>query len=115
MESNNQIDEIIESYNSYLTTLKSGVETIHQNIRVGEKETALQMILDFSEGINWIYEVNSKLNMLGYHNKIDFSEIEPLLNEINEGLSIGDFVLVADIFEYEISASIKNLLPFNVQ
>ncbi|GEK33617.1 hypothetical protein [Kurthia sibirica] len=97
------MEEIIESYNEYLTKLPGGCLAIATLLREGDLHGALSSIKDFSEGTGWIMQVNEKLAAVSTIEKIDFKRIQEFLLEINSGLEIQDFVLVADLFEYEIA------------
>lgn len=95
--------ESIESYNQYIDRLPSGCLKISELIRSDEIREALTMILDFGEGVTWLNEMNELIKKSGYTVHLEISKIHEYLNEINEALSIQDFIIVADMFEYEIA------------
>lgn len=95
--------EIKEEYNNYLDRVGNASLTIAELLRENQLTEALGLIEDFSEGVNWLSEVNSKLNLLNESVELNIDSIKEFLLEINNGLEIQDFVLVADLFEYEIS------------
>lgn len=100
--------EIKKEYNSYLSKVKDASLVIASLLRSGEVSQALNIIQHFSEGVNWLIEVNSKMTQLGENVIFDIRSIEEFLIEINNGLEIEDYYLVADLFEYEISTFFKN-------
>lgn len=95
--------ETMESYNHYVGEIVKGSIKIADDLRTGNVDSALTMIKDFSEGLLWLMEVNQKLTDLGKQAELDVNNIQDFFVEINEGLENKDFVLVADIFEYEIA------------
>lgn len=95
------IIEIIESYNNYLLKLPEGCKSIANEMRNEKKGIALNLIFQFSEGVDWLVKVNQQLHLLGYVNPLEHDKIQEFLNEVNEGIEIQDFILVADLFEYE--------------
>ncbi|WP_051800215.1 hypothetical protein [Lysinibacillus sphaericus] len=111
---NNLLIETMQSYNEYLGNIVLGSDTIISNIQNDEVSKALQLILQFSEGVTWLIEVNHKLKELGYENELNHESIQEFLNEINNGLEIQDFILVSDIFEYEIKPFFENCIQYKI-
>lgn len=96
------IKDTIYSYNEYLLKMPSGCQSIADDIRKDNLSGAFKSILEFSEGAGWLISVNSLLEKNSYINPINTQKINEFLNEINSGLEIQDYVIVADMFEYEI-------------
>lgn len=106
---NQQIDDIILSFNEYLRKIPNGCTQIAEFLKVDNIDEALIMIADFAEGVDWLFNVATLLKENSIAVNFDVSVIHEFLNEINEGLNIQDFVLVADLFEYEIGPHFENL------
>jgi len=106
--------EIMESYNEYLKVIPAGCESIVALLREGNNEEALKLILHFSEGVSWLGEVNRLLACNGINNSLPIGKIHGFLEEINDGLGIQDYLLVADIFEYEIKQFFENVIPYEM-
>jgi len=96
------IKETIDSYNEYLLKLPLGCQKIADDIRTDNLSEALKGILEFSEGAGWLIDANVLLERNSISNALNVEKINEFLNEVNTGLEIHDFVLVADMFEYEI-------------
>lgn len=99
---NNLIEEIIESYNNYLVNMPNGCQKLVSLLQQDNYEEALEQIKFFSEGISWLIDVKDKLIMHDILVEFDENKIIEYLNEINEGLEKRDYLLVAELFEYEI-------------
>lgn len=99
----NELIEVVESYNSYIKNIAPGSVQIAEDLRKDEIQDALQLILQFSEGMSWLVEASDLLVQNGINNNLDVTQIHEFLHEINSGLEIQDYVLVADMFEYEIA------------
>jgi hypothetical protein len=112
---NAEILEVMESYNGYLNKISEGCISIAEYLRNNNIEEALKLILYFSEGVNWLCEVNEKLRSVGINNPLQIDKIHDFLNEINEGLEIQDYIIVADIFEYEIKDFFENATRYVTQ
>lgn len=106
--------EIMESFNEYLKVLPAGCESIVAFLRDGNNEEALKLILHFSEGVSWLGDVNILLARNGINNLLHIEKIHEFLEEINGGIEIQDFLLVADIFEYEIKQFFENVTPYEM-
>jgi len=98
-----EILEVLESYNEYLGKIPFGSEYIANNLREDNIADALKAISNFSEGVIWITEANKLLNAGGVNAEMDIDKIKEFFIEINEGLENKDYLLVADLFEYEIA------------
>lgn len=96
------LNELINEYNGYLSNVKSGCEQIVIYLKEENLFKALKMIRDFSEGMLWIEKVEEYLNTQNITTLLDLKKINEYLIDINEGLENQDFILVSDVFEYEI-------------
>ncbi|MFJ7735981.1 hypothetical protein ACIQ2D_06505 [Lysinibacillus sp. NPDC097287] len=99
----NLINETIGSYNLYVNKVPAGAEYIANSLREDRETDALQAIKDFSEGVLWLSEVSELLKSNGVTANLNMEKIQEFLIEINNGLEKQDYVLVADMFEYEIA------------
>ncbi|MCP1143740.1 hypothetical protein [Lysinibacillus endophyticus] len=98
----NLIDDIKHSYYEYVSKIAPGCEAIANQLRLGEINDALHLIINFAEGLSWLLSVEEK--MKEYELKINsrIGEAQSFLKEINHELEQGDYITVADLFEYEI-------------
>lgn len=94
--------EIVEEYLNYLNKIPNGLQNISDNLRANNKELALSEILNFIEGISWLTQVEPVVSEQGINHDLNKKKLDSFLNLINEGLEKQDFVLVADILEYEM-------------
>lgn len=99
---NEMIQESLESYKSYAVNLPNGCQKIADYLREDAIVEAGTTIAQFSEGLSWLVDMNKLLYQHDLLPQLAESRIYEFLNEINNGLEIQDFVIVADMFEYEI-------------
>lgn len=97
-----ELNEVIDTYNEYKYKLPSGLSKVVEQLRNENFSEALLNIKNFSEGIIWLSQAGSLINQNKGYASINVNKITEFLLEINEGLERQDYVLVADIFEYEI-------------
>lgn len=100
---NEIINEVVESYNDYIQNVASGSQIIADTLRKDQIADAMHMILNFSEGMSWLTDASQLLEGNGVAVNLHIEKIHEFLNEINIGLENQDYVLVADMFEYEIT------------
>lgn len=104
------MDELLNDYNTYIQKIPKGCLVIADLLRTEQLNNAFESIKDFAEGVNWSVEANKILAENNLLKTINFNKIQDFLIEINQGLEIQDFVLVADLFEYEISPFFEEVL-----
>ncbi|WP_338652589.1 hypothetical protein [Lysinibacillus sp. Y5S-8] len=106
---NELLNDTIKSFNEYIERLPEGCMMIASNLRDDRIAEGLNHIRDFSEGAGWIVEASRLLKENNVTITFDMTKIVDYLSEINDGLSIGDYNLVADLFEYEIVPFFSNI------
>ncbi|ALC86348.1 hypothetical protein AM499_11290 [Bacillus sp. FJAT-22090] len=95
--------ETVESYNNYLSKIPAGCQEIADSLRADQIMNAMHLISNFSEGVIWLTTANDLFLKNNLQSDLNANKIHEFLNEINNGLEIQDYVLVADMFEYEIN------------
>lgn len=111
---NENIIDTVVSYNDYLKKLPEGCQTIADLVREDRIHEAMNIILQFSEGMGWVVDANLLLDKNGYPNPLRVERIHEFLKEINSGLEIQDYILVADMFEYEIKPFFEECTPYDL-
>jgi len=96
------LKELVQDYNSYIKRIQQGTLAIAESFRQKDINEGLRSIVDFSEGMSWIIAVNNHFGLNNINTAFDEKKIIHFLEEINKALSVQDYFLVADLFEYEI-------------
>lgn len=104
------IRETQETFFLYLVNVKNACLTLSENLRTDRIGEALNTITQFVEGASWIINVVTLMHQNGYGFNVSVEELNEFLQEINDGLEIQDYVLVADLFEYEIAPFIEKMV-----
>ncbi|WP_313892594.1 hypothetical protein [Psychrobacillus sp.] len=105
------LKDTIQSFNEYLPRVVAGSHDIAESLRSDNVAVALPMILDFSEGMSWLVEAIELFKINEVDANLHIDRIHEFLNEINAGLEMQDYVLVADMFEYEIAPFFEEASP----
>lgn len=98
----NVINDVKNSYNEYLVKIPYYCQVIADSLRTTQEKESLKLILQFSEGVDWLIEAGVLLDKNGVTSTLEIKKIHEFLSEINYGLEMQDYILVADMFEYEI-------------
>lgn len=107
--------ESIQSYNKYLEKLPNGCQEIANLLREDSINEALKIVLQFSEGVFWLVEINTLIEKNGIKQELEVEKIHEFLNEVNTGLEIQDYIVVADMFEYEIKPFFENCNYYSIK
>ena len=99
---NEILQESFTSYKEYLEKMPNGCQSIADLLREDRTIEAGKSIGYFTEGMIWVLDMNKLLVKEGVVKPLKEEVILDYLSEVNNGLQIQDFVLVADMFEYEI-------------
>ena len=93
--------ETLQTANEYIVKLESGIIEAARLFKSGEEGQAVNMIHDIIDGIEWLSDV-MRLTIGVHEKEIELDEINTQLAEIVEAFNNEDYILVADLFEYEI-------------
>ncbi|WP_209121464.1 hypothetical protein [Alkalihalobacillus sp. BA299] len=101
---NIDIREIYTEYEMYNLKLIPAIEKIIDDFRKQRENEALKLLIEAIEGINWSIKVlyHTKDILKKYDVVFDENEINPILNEVTEAIKDEDYVLIADLLEYEL-------------
>lgn len=102
-ERNTQIEELVESTAGYAGNLYNGLEQVVGNLRADRIREGLTSFSQAAEGLDWMLNSVALLNEAG--GKYGGFETEGMTNflaEVLEAVENSDYVLLADLIEYEI-------------
>lgn len=97
------IIETLDSLKEYTPRLKEASESIAESLQSGDQNKSVQQLPQFFEGIQWVVSAINGLKQNGYDLSVDTLYLNEFLKEIEEAIINQDYVLLADLLEYEIS------------
>ena len=100
--------EVLETANDYMNNLKQGVTQLSEMIQEGKEQEAINVIPQVVDGIQWIIQA-IELTKEVQKNDIGMDGINEQLNEIIDALENEDYILVGDLFNYEILPILENI------
>ena len=113
------IQETLNEIERYLPILKKGMLDTADLFRMGNTEEASTKYQQVLEGIEWyLQSTSSILNIIGNKKTLDdqketIDKFNKLLGDIMVAYKKDDFILVADMLEYEMVEYIDDFIEFN--
>ena len=97
------VTDIKNTYYEYVNKVSDGCMMIAQNLRLQQYEQAFNDIVNLAEGLQWLISVEEVLKQNNFQINSRISEANEFMNEVNDALEQQDYVLLADLFEYELN------------
>ena len=98
--------ETLAMASEYLDKLIPGIEGVIPDIRDFRLDKCGNTLADIFDGLQWICEALT-LTKEAQKEEIDSTEIDGFVEEMLEGFQDEDYILMADLFEYEILPILK--------
>lgn len=100
--------ETLQMLNEYMIKLIDGIDTVVGYFQTGEDKKGCDLISHIAEGIQWVSEALTATKEI---HKQDFNlqNMNEKLNEIVEALENGDFILIGDLFQYELTPILQDI------
>ncbi|QDQ01369.1 hypothetical protein FOH38_13345 [Lysinibacillus fusiformis] len=97
------LEETKLTYYEYVANIKKGCLEIAQQLRTEQFSNAFESITNLAEGLEWLIQIEQLMLQNQYNIKSKTKDAIPFFIEINEALENKDYILLADLFEYEIA------------
>lgn len=105
---NNEKMEALITANEYLNNLEGGIHQVVEAFQQEDENKGCSLIPLVADGINWIVDVIN-LSRDIQKEDIDVSQINEKLEEVVEAIENEDYILVGDLFEYEVLPIIEEV------
>ena len=103
---NEQFETLVMA-SDYLDKLIPGIEKVVPTIRDFRLDECGNDLADIFDGINWLTQVIALTKEI-QKEEIDATEINDFMEEMAEGFEDEDYILMADLFEYEVLPILNN-------
>ena len=100
--------EALQTANDYMNNLKDGIVNLANMIQEGKEQEAITIIPQVVDGIEWVVQVIT-LTKEVQKNEIGVEALNDQLQEIIEALENEDYILVGDLFNYEILPILEDI------
>lgn len=100
--------EVLITVDEYLDNLKEAIKNISNLIQEGKEQESFNLIAQVADGLQWVDEaLNATEN---YHNnELNLNAMNSFIEEVSEALENEDYILVSDLFSYEIVPMLESL------
>ena len=109
MNSLNEKKEVLKSIRDGIENINLYIDGIVNKFYEGDEKIACEGLAFVSEELGWVFKGLELTNDIVNTNEINNNIIEHF-NVIVESLENEDYILVADIFNYEIKPLLENLI-----
>lgn len=110
MEKGQLIKDNINFLNEYIPKLINAIEREVENLIANNETEAFRLLPNIFEGMEWTVRAINSIQELGFIEGIDLDNINSILEELSQAFQRKDYVLISDLFQYEI---IEILLDWN--
>lgn len=93
--------EVLKSANQYMNNLKKGINNVNELIENGKYSEVCNTIYLIGDGIEWLTQAIFLTKDI-HKKKINIGDINEHLQNIVEALENEDYILIGDLFKYEI-------------
>ncbi len=100
--------EALVTANEYIGKLKTGIEELVNKINSGQENNGVLLIPNIADGLQWLISV-IELTKDYHKGSISIEDIKEKLPEVIEALENEDYVLVGDLFNYELLPALVNI------
>ncbi|KYH34808.1 hypothetical protein CLTEP_12730 [Clostridium tepidiprofundi DSM 19306] len=100
--------ETLNMVRDYIENLINGIQKAVVFFQSGEEKKGAELLVPIIDGIEWINEAIIVTKDV-HKGKITLDGMNDMLKEIVEAFQNQDFVLIGDLFEYEIIPAIKEI------
>lgn len=100
--------EALITMSEYLKNFEKGIDTICNYIEIEDEIKACEIIAEAAEGLKWIIDVITLTEDL-HRGAIKTNNLEGILIEVVDALENEDYILVGDLFNYEIKPNILEI------
>lgn len=102
--------ETLDSCREYIPRLIEAISVTAFDIQSGNEAQGISLMPEVFDGLQWLTEAIRGMQQIGFSTGINLQDITGCFEQLEKALEIRDYVLIADIFEYEIGPALENWL-----
>lgn len=104
------IKETLDSCREYIPRLLAAVYAVARDMQSGNEAEGIRLMPEIFDGLQWVIAAVRGMQQNGFPLEIDLAELSRCFEQLEKALAIKDYVLLADIFEYEIGPVLDDWL-----
>jgi hypothetical protein len=102
MMTNEELDQIVVTYNSYLERMNNSINHFCEDIADNDYREISMVLPAIAEGLTWINEILDQFVKLGKIPEQKKVEYQSLLKNMTDALENKDNILLGDLCRYEL-------------
>jgi hypothetical protein len=104
------LQESLLSVTEYLPRMLQAIEEMIGDFRSSDEGKGIGLFLQAIDGLSWIHDISK-----GQQDYLEQVEYQVLLKQLLEALGEKDYVLLADLLEYEITPWLEKYLDYSME
>lgn len=104
----NEKVDTLQTVSEYMVNLITGIEKAVEYFQSGEERKGCELISPITEGIQWMSDALTATKHM-HKQDIDLNDMNGKLSDIVEALVNEDYILIGDLFQYELIPLIEDI------
>jgi hypothetical protein len=104
---NEKIDAL-KTVSEYMVNLINAIEKAVEYFQEGEDRKGCDLIVSITEGIQWMIDALTVTKDI-HKQDVKLQDMNDKLSEIVVALENGDFILIGDLFQYELTPILEDI------
>lgn len=100
--------DTLKTISEYMVNLIKAIEKAVEYFQSGEDRKGCELIIPITEGMQWMSDALMVTKDI-HKQDVNLEDMNEKLNEIVEALENGDFVLIGDLFQYELIPMLEDI------
>ena len=100
--------DTLKTVNEYMMNLIKAIEKAVEYFQEGEDRKGCELILPITEGMQWMSDALMVTKDI-HKQDVNLEDMNEKLSEIVEALENGDFILIGDLFQYELTPMLEDI------
>ncbi|MBZ9636020.1 hypothetical protein [Clostridium sp. FP1] len=104
----NEEFDTLKTVSEYMVNLINGIEKVVEYFQGGEDRKGCELIFPITEGMQWMSDALMITKDI-HKQDINLQDMNERLSEIVDALENGDFILIGDLFQYELTPILEDI------
>lgn len=104
----NEKFDTLKTISEYMVNLLNGIKKAVEYFQAGEERKGCDLIPSIADGIQWISQALTVTKDI-HKQDLNLQDINEKLIEIVEAIENGDYILIGDLFQYELTPILENI------
>lgn len=104
----NEKFDILKSISEYMVNLLNGINKAIEYFQAGEDRKGYDLIPSIADGIQWVSEALTVTKEI-HKQDLNLQNINEKLIEIVDAMENGDYILIGDLFQYELTPILEDI------